>query len=119
MAYQNPPSIDNDEDETAVPIGTTILPSTTMTMTMTTTRGHRSLQWRMIAIVAGMLMIVVAGGATLMLRTTDGGRTTTAVESVVVATETFADPTMIEIVCKERCAHLSIPHNCERRCERD
>ena len=56
MSYQKPPII--DEDETAVPLGTTILPS------MTTTTGHRSK--RMLAILAAGMLMLVAGGAFLM-----------------------------------------------------
>ena len=79
MSYQNPPS--NDDDETAVPLITTNLPSTT-----TTTMGHRSLVWIMVAIVLGVKMLVVAGGAVWMLKTNDAGLTTTAVGGLVIAT---------------------------------
>ena len=79
MSYQNTPS--NDEDETAVPLITTNLPTTT-----TTTMGHRSLVWIMVTIVLGVKMLVVAGGAVWMLKTNDAGLTTTAVGDLVIAT---------------------------------
>ena len=71
MTYQNPPII--NEDGTAVPIGTTITPTTTKNT------GHR-LSKRMIAIiVAGALMLVPYGAVLLW----DGD---TAAEDLVVGT---------------------------------
>ena len=62
MPYHNSPSSDEDE-ETAIPLIPTILPSTRTTMT-TTSMSYRSTKVRMIAIFAGvMLLLVVAGGA--------------------------------------------------------
>ena len=85
MSYQkNPRTI--DEDDTDVPLVTTIH-SSTKSMTM----GHR-LSKRMIAIVAVagmMMMLMMADGGTVWMRATmDAGRTTmTTAEGLVVGTE--------------------------------
>ena len=62
MPYHNSPRSEEDE-ETAIPLIPTILPSTRTTMT-TTSMSYRSTKVRMIVIFAGvMLLLVVAGGA--------------------------------------------------------
>ena len=113
MSYQNTPS--NDEDETAVLLGTTLTPP-----------GFR---WNQrVAAVAGMLMmLVVAGGAAVLLfETTDGGPTTTsAAESVVVATRDclmdcvhdclesgYGDLQNCEVRCEIKCTHHGECRNC-------
>ena len=96
MSYQKSPII--DEDDTDVPLVTTILPPpTTMPMTMTMpmpttmtrTKEHRLSKW-MVAIVAGMIMMLVAYGAVLMLQ--DGSLYTTAAKDLVVATAGLPTP---------------------------
>ena len=68
--------------DTAVPLGTTILPSPTTMMTM----DCRLLKW-MVAIVAAVAMMLVAYGAVLMQ---DGSWYTAAAEGLVVATQECA-----------------------------
>ena len=61
MLYQNPPT-SIDEDVTAIPVVTTITPSTTTTRTTVRSLGMVD------AIVAGMTMLMVAGGAVWMMQ---------------------------------------------------
>ena len=90
MSYQNPPTR-NEDEETAVPLITTHLPSTTM--------DHHSMRKMMAIVVAGMLLLGVAVGAVWMqggslydpssggsLNVKDGS-ITTAAEGLVVATQ--------------------------------
>ena len=65
----------SDDEETAVLLVPTILPTSTSTTTKWISR---------VASVAGVMLLVVAGGTVLM---GDGGITTTTVEGLVVATQ--------------------------------
>ena len=86
MSYQ-------DEDETAVLLGTTITPPTT------TVTGFR---WnRRVAVVAGMMMIV-GGAAVFMFATMDGGRTRISA--------------IRDCNCRDFC-HTKKPEKCRQRCE--
>ena len=89
MSYQNPPTR-NEDEETAVPLITTHLPSTTM--------DHHSKRKMMAIVVAGMLLLVAYGavwmqGGSLYDPSSGGslnvkdGSITTAAEGLVVATQ--------------------------------
>ena len=82
LSYQNSPNSIDEDEETTLPLGTTILSQPT---TMTT--GHH-LSKRMIAIVAAGMMLVVAGGTVWMQ---EGGLsyTPSSAEGLVVATNPF------------------------------
>ena len=113
MSYQNTPT-SNDEDETAVLLGTTLTSPTTPAT------GFR---WNQrVTVVAGMLMmLVVAGGAVLLFATMGGGRTMmSAAESAVVATEKSDYYRECLSHCATECKLACIEreyHGCEYDCE--
>lgn len=82
LSYQNSPKSIDEDEETNLPLGTTILPQPT---TMTT--GHH-LSKTMIAIVAAGIMLVVAGGA-VWLQDDGSSHTHSSAEGLVLATNPF------------------------------
>ena len=115
MSYQNTPPSNDADDEIAVLLGTTLLPSTstststTTTTTMTTTRDHRSSKLRSVAMIAGVVLLVIGGASSTPdvtprrvpnkqskktskpPETTDGGLTTMTTATVDLVVTTAGD----------------------------